>query len=93
MTGSRTRPAARPRWAERAAMASTAEDRMRVAYDRLRAGLAWMCRPQRDPQARADSVGTAMSIADEAAAVLSEFARQVEEARRKVTKRDRDPAA
>ena len=83
------RPA--PRWHDREAAAVTPDARLAVTYDRLRSGLAWLRRPQRDAERRLADGEMALSIAGEAAAVLAGFCERIEQ-RRKVTGRDRQPA-
>lgn len=64
----RTRPA--PRWLAAMTQASTPQQRLAVSYDRLRAFLAYLVRPQRDAAARQAGARFAGQVADEAAAAL-----------------------
>jgi hypothetical protein len=71
-----TRPT--PRWLEHAARASTPDDRLTVAYDRLRAVLTHLRRKRRDPLERAADAAAADRLAADAAAYLTSLCEEAE---------------
>ena len=76
MASRKRRPS--PRWREHAARASTPDERLTVAADRLRAGLKHLRRPQRDAGARLRDIARADRMADEAAGYLTGLCEQIE---------------
>ncbi len=76
MASRKQRPS--PRWREHAARASTPDERLTVAADRLRAGLKHLRRPQRDPGMRLREAHRADRMADEAAGYLTRLCEQIE---------------
>lgn len=83
----------RHRWQDAIATARTPAARQAVAYDRLRAGLAWLRRRQQfDAAAQAADHALADAISDEVTEALGRFCEQIEH-RRAVTRSERHPAA
>jgi hypothetical protein len=71
-----TRPP--PRWKAAAASAATPDERLAVAYDRLRRDLSWLRRKRRDPLERATDAATADRLAGDAASYLSSLCERAE---------------
>ena len=78
-TGSRKRTGPAARWLERAARAVTPDEQLTVAYDRLRAQVARLRKPVRDPDEWAANTARADEIAAGAAKILHELCEQAGE--------------
>jgi hypothetical protein len=81
------------RWRVLMASAVTPSDRLEAAHDRLRAGLAWLGRSQRDLASRARDRDMAEALAIEAAEFLNALSDRIDERRKAVTGREREPAS
>lgn len=77
------------RWHAALAAAGTPAEVVAVAHDRLRSGLAWLCRPQPDPESRQRDRDLAASLAADAAEALGSLSSRAEARRKAVTSRAR----
>lgn len=77
MTGRTTRPGT-PRWQQRMSSAGTPAEQLEVAYDRLRASLAHLCRRQYDPVAQARATQLAAASAARAAGQLLAISEEID---------------
>lgn len=83
---------AQPRWLAALAVADSPADRLAVSCDRLRAGLRFLARPQRDIASRQRDRDLADSLACDAIEFLNSLSDRIDE-RKKVAGREREPAS
>lgn len=86
-----TRPV--PRWRSAMASAVTPAERLAVAHDRLRSGLAWLRRSQRSADSRQRDRDLADSLASDAVEYLNALSDRIDARRKAVTTREREPAS